>query len=636
MREFQPSGDFTASRDTHPAAFAVHFAANKLLARACGRPLGTVGREFRFTRPRELVVATTLDQVLPALTYLEKVVARGAFAAGFLAYEAAPAFDPALTAHALIDRPYLLFGVFDGVQVVPPDERNMLSGAAEGPSLEWTPALNFPEYARVLHRIRHYLEAGHTYQVNFTFPLRASLELRDPYAFYGRLLATQPADTAAYIETGRWVIASLSPELFFELDGELVRTRPMKGTMPRGLWSERDERHAAMLASCPKQRAENVMIVDLLRNDLGRISRTGSVEVQRLFEIERYPTVWQMTSSIAARTSASLTRILEALFPCGSVTGAPKVRTMQIIRELEHEPRWIYCGAIGWMAPQRQARFSVAIRTLVIDRPNRRATVHVGSGVVIDSEPEVEYRECLAKAQFLSASPLPPFELLETLLCCRGEFVLLDEHLHRLEASARYFGFTWNRAAVLRALGELAAVHHCADAVRVRLKYSREGTVRLEASPLALSQVAGIEFLQRGVPPAASAQGELPRPSLALARRRVDPTSVLLYHKTTHRDLYHAARQEWPDVDDVLLCNKAGYVTETTIANVVAQLDEELVTPPIECGLLPGVARSVLLKRGLVRERPLTPSDLLRARRVFLVNALRGWMVATLRGESFE
>lgn len=580
----------------------IRFPPSALLCEALSSPIPS-GWEVCFRSPSQVFYAWQVDQLMPILCHVESCVAKGAYAAGIVAYEAAPAFDPNLAVSPLSPtRPYAVWGIFSAPELVPACDES--HGQLDS---TWKPLLSCEEYVHLVNVIHSYLAAGHTYQVNFTFPLEGTFD-GDPLAIYRRLCQFQPSDTAAFVDLGAVVIASASPELFFELDGNILRTRPMKGTMPRGLWPAADTVQARLLRNSPKQQAENLMIVDLLRNDMGRISEIGSVTVEKLFAIERYPTVWQMTSTIASHTAASVTEILRALFPCGSVTGAPKIRTMQIIRDLEAGPRWIYCGAIGWMAPNRRCRFSVPIRTVVLEPLTRKAFYHVGSGIVTDSQPEVEYQECLTKAQILTMSPLPEFDLLETLRYERGSFAFLPQHLARLGASAEYFGFRWNENAVVEALEEFSKFHRdCACPLRVRVVYSRRGGVQIESAPLE----------------------PLPTPlRVAVSSPKVRPDDVILYHKTTCRDLYERARKAYPGADDVILCNCHGYLTESTIANLVVECDGKLLTPPVECGLLPGVMRQSLLNEGKIQEAALKPSHLLCARRVYLINSVRGWMEA--------
>ncbi|HWK89630.1 MAG TPA: chorismate-binding protein, partial [Longimicrobium sp.] len=459
-------------------------------------------------------------------------------------------------------------------------------------------------------------------------------------------------------------------------DGEL-ELRPMKGTRPRGRWPAEDDALAAELAASSKDRAENLMIVDLLRNDAGRISEFGSVRVERMFAPERYETVHQLTSTIRSRPrpGTTLTDAFRALFPCGSVTGAPKVRTMEIIAELEDAPRGVYTGAIGFVSPG-EAVFSVAIRTLVLDHASGTAELGVGSGITHDSDAAAEYRECLDKAAFAHHPP-NDFDLLETLLWePDAGWFLLDGHLHRLTASAAYFGFRLDRAEVKRALDDAAVAFEPAP-TRVRLTLARTGDVAVahallemgsrrdaenaercaqfsapSASPRGTSTSAGI--VQEGgsepvtspgpavetapgttrSPPARTAASAPWREAgpvrVAIAAEAVDSRDPLLYHKTTRREAYERRAASRPDCDDVLLVNERGELTESTVANLVVRLDGELWTPPLAAGLLPGVMRADLLRRGDVRERSLRPGDLERAEEIWLVNSVRRWCRANL------
>jgi para-aminobenzoate synthetase/4-amino-4-deoxychorismate lyase len=468
---------------------------------------------------------------------------------------------------------------------------------------EWRPTLTRSEYEDALCAIHEAIAAGEVYQVNFSFRLRAPFA-GDLLPLFWQLYECQPVPYAAYLDTGAHAIASLSPELFFALDGERIATRPMKGTAPRGLTLADDLQQAARLTQCPKNRAENLMIVDMARNDLGRIAHIGSVRVPRLFEAERYATLWQMTSTVVACTDAPLSEIFRALFPAASITGAPKIRATHVIDALERAPRGVYTGAIGVVLPDRRAQFNVAIRTLHHDKATGQLEYGVGSGVVWDSEQVAEYAECLAKAQVLFA-PRPAFELLETLLWRRGRgYFLLEAHLKRLCDSACYFDFVVDADAVRHQLLTVAE-GFTEPRYRVRLRVNRRGQAQVEYAPLLPERRAW---------------------RVALAQQPVNPREVFLYHKTTHRQVYERARVEHPDCDDVILWNTRGEITESTRANVVARLDGRYYTPPVACGLLAGVYRGHLLQRGLLRERVLTIDDLRRAEAIYLINSVRGWI----------
>ena len=463
-----------------------------------------------------------------------------------------------------------------------------------------------------MERIKDYLVRGHTYQVNHTFPLRASFT-GDPWVFFLDLAAAQQGQYAAFIDTGPLAICSASPELFFHLDGDRLTARPMKGTAPRGRTLAEDERRIAELRRSEKNRAENLMIVDMIRNDLGQIAEIGSVAVPRLFEVERYPTLLQMTSTVTARTQASVAEILAHIFPCASITGAPKVRTMEIIRELEPQPRGIYTGAIGFIAPGRRAQFNVAIRTVLIDRERQQASYGVGSGLVWDSDAATEYAECVLKARVLTERR-PSFQLLEALLWEPDSgYFLLAAHLERLANTAVYFQVPLDRPAIEAYLTEQART--LTEPGKIRLRVALDGRFTVE-----------VESLARGARPRSTRVG--------LAREPVDSNTIWLYHKTTRREMYAAARASRPDCDEVILWNERGELTEASTANLVLDLDGAWVTPPVTSGLLAGTFREWLLATGQIREQVLTRVDLRQARRIALVNSVRRWGEAVLVSSS--
>jgi para-aminobenzoate synthetase/4-amino-4-deoxychorismate lyase len=436
------------------------------------------------------------------------------------------------------------------------------------------------------------------------------------------LFAAQAGPWSAYVSAGRHVICSASPELFFSVEDDRVICRPMKGTAPRGYWPDDDSARAVALRESAKNRAENVMIVDMVRNDLGRIASTGSVRLASLHDIERYPLQWQMTSTVEARVpQPSLEKLFEAMFPCGSITGAPNISSMEIIRNLESTPRGIYTGAIGYASPYGRAHFNVAIRTVVFDLTAGRAEFGVGSGIVWDSVDHDEYDECLLKAEMLSGSPRPAFaggasyvvaerpdfKLLETILWTPDEgFALLDRHLARLRASAGCFGFACNLDDVRTQLN--LAVEDLRGPSRLRIMLDHDGSVLCEAVDL--------------IPLSDPLQ-------VALAVEPIDRSDVFLYHKTTKRDVYDRARASRPHADAVILWNDSGEVTEGTEANLVVVRGGVKMTPPVECGLLPGTLRAELLSSGGIVEGRVTKQELASCE-IWLINSVRGWMRAVL------
>lgn len=565
------------------------------------------GGWWRFDELVRVVVAQRPDEVAEALRAVEYAVeGEGLLAAGYVAYEAAAAYGLSVHAPADDGPPLLWFGLFRRREAVAPPAVG--GDFAFG---EWRPALDYPAYAAAIARIREAIARGDTYQANFTFHLRADFR-GEPADLFAALSAAQRAHYCAYLDLGRFAICSASPELFFRRRGAAIESRPMKGTAPRGLTLAQDRAQVAWLRASEKNRAENVMIVDMIRNDLGRVARLGSVRVPELFAVERYPTLLQMTSTVTAETDATLTDILAAAFPCASITGAPKVRTMALLRQLERGPRGVYTGAIGAILPGRQAQFNVAIRTAVIDRQRGTAIYGVGSGIVWDSDAAAEYAECLLKARVLSARPADaqPVQLLESLLWTPdGGYSLRERHLRRLADSAEYFGYSIDITEVERFLDGLAAT--LAVPAKVRLLVAPDGQVTGEALPL-------------GEPPA--------EPRVGLAVAPVSSGDVWLYHKTTRRAAYAAARASRPDCDEVILWNERGEVTEAAASNVVVELDGRAYTPPLASGLLAGTLRAHLLDAGEVEERVLTRDDLARATRVWLINSVRGRRLARFVG----
>lgn len=571
------------------------------------------GRTWRcFAEPVQVITAVTPEEVWPALRAVETAVSQQhLYAAGFLAYEAAAAFG--LAVHPPGDLPLLWFGLYERDRRLAIGDLHSIANR-QSPNLQspiWQPAVSQTVYHVAIRQIKEAIARGDTYQVNYTFPMRAEFT-GDPLALFADLAQAQQGSYAAYVDTGRFAVCSASPELFFRLDGEVLTSKPMKGTAVRGKTLAEDETNIAWLAQSEKNRAENVMIVDMIRNDMGRVAEIGSVQVPELFAVERYPTVLQMTSTVQARTTRPLSEIFRAMFPCASITGAPKVRTMEIIRELEPQPRGVYTGAIGFICPDRTAQFNVAIRTVTADRAQGTAVYGVGSGIIWDSDAAAEYAECQVKARVL-AEKRPSFQLLESLLWQPGEgYFLLEEHLRRLADSAVYFAVPLDSTAVREELLRFAVA--LIEPCKTRLLVSLAGEMEIEAVPLA--------------------SGARPQPlCVALADTAVNSENVWLYHKTTRREWHNAARAARPDCDEVILWNERGELTEATTSNIILDVDGKLLTPPISCGLLAGTFRNHLLANGRIRERILTKADLARARRIFLINSVRRWQTAELIGD---
>ncbi len=572
---------------------------------------GEFGRSFLFHGLKRIITAQSPTQVIPAFLEIESAVTAGYHVAGFVGYEAAAALNPDLPAGKSSDLPLLWFGVFRERNQVTAGETGGLGGdcrvtaAAPSPDVE--------SYRTKVAAIREYIAAGHTYQVNYTIRQRFTVD-GDPFALYRRICRNQRAPFSAWIDTGRFTILSASPELFFSLKNGNLMMRPMKGTAPRSPAPDDDRLAEKELRESSKERAENIMIVDLVRNDLSVIAQPGTVAVTSLLDPESYPTVHQLTSTVTARLKVGtpLVDIFRALFPCGSVTGAPKRRTMEIINQQEESPRGVYCGAVGFISPGPEALFSVAIRTALLDREKGTGELGIGSGITWDSRAGAEFAECLAKSAFLTMEA-NDFSLLESILWEEGSFFLLDRHLRRLALSARRFGFRFDLPLIIGMLED--AVRELATPHKIRLLLSADGDTTLEALPLP--------------PPPANQAPAL----VALAKQRVSSSDLFLYHKTTRRTLYDQERRRRPECADVIFLNERDEITEGSYTNVVALLDGELVTPPVRCALLPGTFREELIEKGILREKMLTLADLRRADKLLLINSVRRWQKVYLASD---
>ncbi|NOT03415.1 MAG: aminodeoxychorismate synthase component I [Anaerolineales bacterium] len=565
---------------------------------------------LRFTNPHHIISAGSVDNVRGALREVEKLVnSNNWHAAGFVSYEAAPAFDRALHVLDAGDFPLLWFGLYSEPHIIQTSEvfakRSVGREFGVSVNLDWRPSVERESYNAAIEKVKDYIALGRTYQVNYTMRLDSKFKGSE-WNFFQNLAKSQNK-YAAYIDTGRHVICSASPELFFKLNGDKIFSRPMKGTVKRGLTTAEDKELSEWLHNSIKNQAENVMIVDMIRNDLGRIAKIGSVDVPELFAIEKYPTLLQMTSTVQARTEASLDEIFSALFPCASITGAPKVSTMNIIAELETTPRKVYTGSIGHFSPNRKAQFSVAIRTAIIDRESNKAEYGVGGGIVWDSTSADEYSEAILKARVLTDRP-QEFSLFETLLWTPEDgYFLREKHVERMRDSAEYFGFAFSSEAAGALLDELAASF--ASPQRVRVLLNRTGELSGEA----------ISF-----------QASKNSYKVCLAEQTINSREVFLYHKTTQREIYNTALIVPQIYSDVLLHNERGELTEFTIGNLVVEINGELFTPPVSSGLLAGTFRAHLLETQVIKERIILKGELPKCSKVFLINSVRKWVVVEI------
>jgi para-aminobenzoate synthetase/4-amino-4-deoxychorismate lyase len=569
---------------------------------------GDRSRSYRFSGCEAVIRADAPDQVAGAFAEVERAVTRGRHAAGFVSYVAASGLNPDLPVTTQTELPLVWFGVFADRFDCTDESPGLSTGDCLVSPLELD--IDPSAYMSAVNSIREAIARGETYQVNFTARQRFSLS-GDPFTLYRRMCRNQQAPYCAWLDIGTHQILSASPELFFALDKDRLTMKPMKGTAPRRPRADDDRRQHDLLAASAKDRAENLMIVDLVRNDLARIAETGSVQVSALFDVESYPTVHQMTSTVTARVrpEVGLTDIFRALFPCGSITGAPKRRTMEIIRELEGQPRGVYCGAIGYVSTGREAVFSVAIRTAVVDAVTGAAEIGIGSGITWDSDAAGELRECLDKSAFLTRDS-SAFSLIESLRLDHNDYLLLERHLQRLTGSAAYFGFSLDTDALRNRLQdfgrELAGIH------KVRVLLASDGSITVESQPLAATDHPA------------------PAALIAVSQQRVNSTDTFLYHKTTRRALYDDQLRAHQGCYDCIFLNERDELSEGSYNTIVIALNGELLTPALDCGLLPGVLRAELIEVGAVREAVLTQDDLQSADTIWLINSVRGWRECTI------
>jgi len=561
-----------------------------------------------YRRPARILSADNPETLAHALAEIDRHVKAGGEAAGFLSYEAGYALEPKL-GRLLGDRTDSLcwFGLYDRALEV--GELAFRPDGSEEVVQNTASKIARHEYDEALSAIHDWISAGDVYQINFTY--RVSFESAScPWCLFASLCHRHPVPYAAFVNTGCEQIVSLSPELFFNIRGRHIVVKPMKGTADRGLTLEDDVRRAEALHVSEKNRAENVMIVDLMRNDLGRICATGSVKTTRLFEVERFPSVWQMTSTIEGRLREECTpgSVIRALFPSGSVTGAPKIRAMELISALESTQRGVYTGSIGYFAPS-QAQFNVAIRTAVL-RGNA-GLMGVGGGITYDSSSAEEWNESQSKAAFLTQEA-PDFKIIETILW-DGHYRLLQEHLERMRGSAEYFGFRFEEKTAREALDEIVP-RFGNRAHRIRLLLAQNGSLELDSSEM--------NFVPFG--------------RVRLAAPTVLSSNRFLYHKTTRREMYdeELAVARAAQCDDALFFNERGELTEGSIHNVFVVNGALWRTPAIACGVLPGTYRASILKnRPNAREDVLTLDDLVRADAIYLCNSVRGMFPVRLLGD---
>ena len=553
-----------------------------------------LGERYTFTQPIKELKTRNVAEVSDLLAQVESYQEQGYYVVGYVSYEAAPAFEEKLAVHKapLLGEYLLYFTVHDSVETSPIP---LIYDEVDLPS-NWQEVTSAEDYEKAIAQIHHHLRQGDTYQVNYTVQLKQDLSA-NPFAIYNRMVVEQEAGYNAYVEHDEMAVISMSPELFFEqIDRELT-TRPMKGTTKRGLTDDEDLKEAAWLEQDPKNRSENMMIVDLLRNDMNRISEVGSEHVERLCQVEQYSTVWQMTSTIKSqlRPDVDLVAIFRSLFPCGSITGAPKIATMEIIKDLELQPRGVYCGTIGLLLPNGRRIFNVAIRTIQLHKG--KAIYGVGGGITWDSTWESEYREVHQKAAVLYRKQAR-FKLISTGRVSQKSLLFEDQHLERLTKASRYFAYPLDPKKLRQKIEEECQVCDVNQDYRLRIGLSKSGEIELSRQILAPLS-----------------------PSFCKAKlclQEADLNQSFTYFKTTHRPHLSLGEQE------IIYHNVVGELLETSIGNLVLKINGKLYTPPISLGILPGIYRQHLLERGQVEEKVLTLADLNQAEAIYGCNAVRG------------
>jgi para-aminobenzoate synthetase/4-amino-4-deoxychorismate lyase len=576
-------------------------------------------RSYLFLNPKEIITCIDGDKIKNCFLKLEEFISKGYYAAGFLSYEAGLFFEEILKKNFANRNnfPLLWFGIYDSPVIYGPLD------IKENPSIDFnqyslnSKRLNITQadYIKNISKIKKYIAKGESYQINYTVKYKFHLQGPSQGLFID-LCRKQHVHYAAFIDCGNFQILSLSPELFFKRDRNRIILKPMKGTLNRGCVLQEDYVKAQQLKESLKNRAENIMIVDLIRNDIGRISIDGGVNTKSIFDVEKYDTLFQMTSTIVSRLRKDIRwyELFKNIFPSGSVTGAPKIRTMQIIKSLEKEPRYLYTGSIGFISPEKKAVFNVAIRTAIINKKTQQAEMGIGSGIVWDSDAKKEYEECKLKSKFLTESYID-FQLIETMCWSYLEgFFLLDYHLKRLGDSARYFGFSFKRETIIKQLNRKVDFFNKSNRYRLRLLLYRDGRVKIETRILTeLNGVVRITF----------------------SKNRTNSADNFLFHKTTRRKLYNDEYKKYSQEGfyDVIFLNEKNQITEGTISNVFIKKNGIFYTPPLNCGLLEGTFRKFLFrnKKFLIKEKILYKDDIIEADKIYLTNAVRGMVEARLK-----
>lgn len=575
-----------------------------------------------FTNPHDIIACYEANKLDESLSLIEYHVKSNNYMAGFISFEAGFCFEE-IKEKELDSFPLLWFGVYKSPIVF--DHKKAVFYGSDNLQKEFESydehngqsyvikdiksSIEKDEYIRDINYVREAISNGDTYQVNYTFKTKFQFDGSTEKLFYD-LCTKQSVSYSALIRFNNWDILSLSPELFFKRNKDRLIVKPMKGTIRRGVNNADDAVKSCELYNSAKNRAENVMIVDLLRNDIGKISKIGSVKVNKLYEIEKYETLFQMTSTVESQLKHGIdwVKLIKSIFPSGSVTGAPKINTMRIIDKLEKEPRGIYTGSIGYISPNDCGIFNVAIRTVVINKAKKCGEMGIGSGIVYDSNAEAEFDECLLKANFLTSRYID-FQLIETILLQDGKYYLLDLHLRRLKESSEYFGFQYDEEKIIETLN-----NNCSKGkYRVRLLLSKNGKITVTKSKL--DDIGSDSKI------------------VTFSNIRTDPSNVFYYHKTTNRNLYDQELKKAREKGyfDILFVNDNDEVTEGAISNIVIKDEDIYYTPPVKSGLLNGVFRQHLFEGDFpIVEKVLKKEDILNAKKIYLINSVRGMIEVIL------
>lgn len=555
-----------------------------------------------FTQPIKIICATSTHELWKCLKDVEHAQKNGYYVAGFISYEASQAFQKNINIKQPNHFPLLWFGIFKEPSNIKPLQKQSYQLS------DWELSISKDRFIDVFKKIEYEINNNSIEQINYTTQYEAKFS-GNGYSYYKQLKKAQQANYSAYIHTGNYEILSASPELFFELNNDTIRTKPMKGTIDRGLSFEDDIAKKKWLKSSSKNIIENDLTTELMCKELEKISKTNTVQVVDRHQVEQYPTVFQMTSTIESklRPEISFKNIIQTIFPCASITGSPKIEAMRLINEIEENHRNIYCGTIGYITPNNNAIFNVPIRTVLIDHEQNKATYGVGGAITKESTVEEEFTEIKTKAKILQRKQ-PSFQLLETFGLKNGEYIVFDNHLNRLKRSATYFNFNLDLDDIKQALS-IKREEYKDGNWRLRLLVSKQGSFTIEIYPL--------DHIDKN-------------PYVKLAEKPLQKNNPFLYHKTTYRDIYDQFKITDDQYFDVLLWNEDKEITEFTIGNIVVKLDGKLLTPPIESGLLAGTFRQKLLQEGKIKERKIYLHDLNKCSHIWFINSVRKWISVKL------